>query len=501
MGKSVLLPIAGLLAFGTTISLTAKLIYEVKSTGLSGQPKNFEKPWFLTMTMFAGMCFCFPLLRLKQWQERRSAADPERQPLKSVEVSDRPETPKHKHHHRRVFLALIPAVADLTATLLMMSGLVYTTVSINQTLSGANLVFCAIFSIIFLGRRLDKYNWTGLVLCVIGITLVGIAGGMNAEGSEGVSTEEARSKQYFGIGLILVSQMVQASQMVIEEYLLQHIEMEPLEIVGWEGIYGTAICLLVALPLAQYLPGSDEGSFENSFDSMRLIANSGALIGLGLLDTVATLLYNYFAMCVTQGLSAIHRMLLETMRTLSAWLIGLTLYYVVSHGQYGEKWGHGSFTQLLGFVIMVTGTIVYNRSELVADSEEDSSAGEKEPEATKYATAAPAAPPRRPRAPPPPSPSPSPPPVRPPPSPPRPAPAGRPALPGPAERRRARRSEEPRRPRESAPPPAASPSHTASAPGLRGLLRRREGHVGSIPHSLRSGYMFPSSLKRGSTPH
>eukprot|EP00741_Cyanophora_paradoxa_P010696 tig00020538_g10338.t1 len=327
MGTSVLLPIAGLLVFGTIISLTAKLIFEVESTGLSGQPKNFEKPWFLTMTMFASMCFCFPLLWLKQRQARRAAADPERQPLKGAdrETPDRPETPKHKHHRRRVLLALVPALTDLLATLLMMSGLVYTTVSINQvqpppappprpraralpsppgptlllpppppprapfpihpaptlippppprprltpsphplsppssprpppccpapppplphlpppspgsglseaagrraqTLNGANLVFCALFSVLFLGRRLDKYHCTGLVLCVIGITLVGIAGGLNAEGGDGVSTEEARADELFGIGLILVSQMVHAFQMVIEEYLLQHIE-------------------------------------------------------------------------------------------------------------------------------------------------------------------------------------------------------------------------------------------------------------------------------------
>eukprot|EP00741_Cyanophora_paradoxa_P010695 tig00020538_g10337.t1 len=296
--------------------------------------------------------------------------------------------------------------------------------------------------------------------------------------------------------------------------------MEPLEVVGWEGVYGTAVCLLLALPLAQLIPGDDEGSFENSFDSMRLIANSGALIALNkqwrppfspfrpprpprpahdrelraprlvssqayptALDVVATLFYNYFAMCVTQGLSAIHRMLLETMRTLAAWVIGLTLYYAVSDGQYGEKWGRGSFTQLLGFVIMVTGTIVYNRSELAADSEDldDSSASaldtDLEPETTYQTT---------------PAGSPAPPPL------------ATSALLAPAAGEEGQR-------REREPLPTAGRRRDPHAHGLHGgsgshghgqdavgSLRRRDSHVGSFPHSLRSGYMLPSSLQRGS---
>jgi len=323
------------------------------------------------MVMFFGMTFCFPLHSLKMRRDRRALLKAERQPLLAGTSNDVahapiPERSVHKDHHRRVYLAVFPAMADLIGTALTMTGLLYTTVSVNQMLRGAELVFCAMLSIVFLKRTLDRNNWTGLFLCVVGISLVGLASTLNAH-EDDEESQAKQAKEWMGFALIVSAQAVQASQIVIEEFLLQEIEMEPLEIVGWEGVYGTVISCLVALPIVNFIPGTDCGSFENSWDSVLMIAHSVPLILVEILDTVGMLLYNYFAMCVTQDLSAMHRTVLETLRTLFAWVIDLMLFYIFTNGSLGEPWDRGSWVQLLGFTILVTGTVVYNRSEYEAD--------------------------------------------------------------------------------------------------------------------------------------
>jgi multidrug transporter EmrE-like cation transporter len=62
------------------------------------------------------------------------------------------------------FAAAVPAVADLVATALMNMGLVHITASVYQMLRGAELVFAAIFSIVFLKRKLNYMHLNGLLL-------------------------------------------------------------------------------------------------------------------------------------------------------------------------------------------------------------------------------------------------------------------------------------------------------------------------------------------------
>lgn len=48
--------VSGLMLFGTTCSLFAKIVYEIKGVGLDGKEKYFHKPWAMTSLMFIGGC-------------------------------------------------------------------------------------------------------------------------------------------------------------------------------------------------------------------------------------------------------------------------------------------------------------------------------------------------------------------------------------------------------------------------------------------------------------
>lgn len=54
--------------------------------------------------------------------------------------------------------------------------------------------------------------------------------------------------------------------------------MEPLKIVGFEGIFGSLFMLCLLLPVAYYLPGPEGyGLHENTLDTLHMIKSSKGL--------------------------------------------------------------------------------------------------------------------------------------------------------------------------------------------------------------------------------
>ena len=43
--------------------------------------------------------------------------------------------------------------------------------------------------------------------------------------------------------------------MILEELMLNDLRLHPYELLGWEGVFGTAFMLFVSLPLAWVIPG------------------------------------------------------------------------------------------------------------------------------------------------------------------------------------------------------------------------------------------------------
>lgn len=70
--------------------------------------------------------------------------------------------------------------------------------------------------------------------------------------------------------------MVQGSQYVFEEKVMAVHGAPPLVVIGMEGVWGTAIMLLI-LPIAAALPGRDLGTIENTVDSIVMVSQNRAI--------------------------------------------------------------------------------------------------------------------------------------------------------------------------------------------------------------------------------
>lgn len=345
--------VGGMIFFGTACSLLAKLIYSVRATNSYGEVAVYEKPWTQVLAMFVGMSVCI-LLDMP----RRSipqAASSERAPLLH------PAQPEDDAPSQSVWIISIPTLFDLFATACGTTGLLYTTVSVYQMLRGAMLVWTAVLSIVFLGRRLNRLNYAGIVLCIVGISLVGLAN-IWAE-----DNPRSRSDTVFGILIILLGQVLQAAQVVIEEFLLQDLRMSSVRVVAWEGVFGVLHCVFWVFPIIYFMPGSDHGRLEDTWDALYMFTHSWAVAGIIFSDMTMMLFYNICGMEVTDSLSAVHRVVIETLRTLCVWLVDLVIYYIITDGTLGEKWTAYSYLQLAGFALLFIGTILYNWENLVAD--------------------------------------------------------------------------------------------------------------------------------------
>ena len=66
-------------------------------------------------------------------------------------------------------------------------------------------------------------------------------------------------------------QAVQAAQITFEDYFMADLAIEPLQIVGWEGIFGTFFMVAILLPVVSVTPGEDGSGFhENTLETLHV---------------------------------------------------------------------------------------------------------------------------------------------------------------------------------------------------------------------------------------
>ena len=135
-------------------------------------------------------------------------------------------------------------------------GLLSVTASVYQMLRGAEMLFAALFAVVFLKRKLNRNHHTGIVCCLLGIALVGSSTLLIGTKSDDTK-ETGNGDILFGMLLIVLSQAVQAAQITFEDFFMADLAIPPLKIVGYEGLFGSLMMVGIMLPMVQHLPGKD----------------------------------------------------------------------------------------------------------------------------------------------------------------------------------------------------------------------------------------------------
>eukprot|EP00927_Polykrikos_kofoidii_P059727 TRINITY_DN54865_c0_g1_i1.p1 TRINITY_DN54865_c0_g1~~TRINITY_DN54865_c0_g1_i1.p1 ORF type:complete len:436 (+),score=43.10 TRINITY_DN54865_c0_g1_i1:103-1410(+) len=345
--------IISVLFFGTFSVLTIKWQYDVciimgtesmaKTLECPDGGRRYDKPWAQNWLMFAGEVWVLFVYRVQ-----RTLSDKRRQRLGK---------PPRRFDDASPWVFAIPALCDTLGSGLSSVGMLIVPAAVYQMMRSSNVAFTAILSVGYLKKTLYGYHWIGVATTMLGLGFVGCAAILDGDDSE-KNSPVAWTKMAFGLGVIVFGQIANAFQGVFEEHLLQGRKLSAKRTLGMEGFWGL-VFMTVLLGVFSYIPGNDHGVFEDFSDTARMFANSGQLVWISVADVACVGLCNLSCLMVTKQISAVTRCLVDSCRTVVIWLVSLGLFYT-GYPRWGTPWTPNSWIQLLGFFLIVLGTLMYN---------------------------------------------------------------------------------------------------------------------------------------------
>jgi drug/metabolite transporter (DMT)-like permease len=315
---------------------------------------KFNHPFVQCAVMFVGELMCLGMYGIKLTIQSFRA--------KSQSAKFIPQSPGtlaanvvHLKTDINPLLLAIPACFDIIASTLMNIALTMVAASVYQMLRGIIIIITAVMSIIFLKRKLYRHHWTSMAVIFIGVFMVGTAALLYDSGDDSTSA--------FGLILLFIAQLFAGGMFIVEEKLLGDYYLDPLKVVGLEGLWGLIIYSIL-LPIFQYIPcGIAElcpyGVVEDTkLAFMEYGANPTLiLLSFGVCCSIAC--FNAFGVSVTKNASAAQRSTIDTSRTVLIWVFFLAVPI------YGVTTEHFYVLQLFGFIFLVIGTLVYNEIIIV----------------------------------------------------------------------------------------------------------------------------------------
>lgn len=227
----------------------------------------------------------------------------------------------------------------------------------------SQVIFTLILSSVALGRRFNAQQLLGALIVVVGLVLVALAPSFAAGGESAHGSQDTDVQGYWGVALIVGAQVFRSMQKTWEEHILSNSAIEPLRVVGTEGLYGFGVSVVLLLPLfSTVVPGNDAGGVvEDTSDTWCMVRNSPVLVWIIVVYFVSMLGLNAFGMFVVKELGAVVRVLMGCFRSLFVWLVDLLLWYAIVPGAgVGEQWqGAPSWLQVFGFLLVLCGMVMY----------------------------------------------------------------------------------------------------------------------------------------------
>ena len=162
---------------------------------------------------------------------------------------------------------------------------------------------------------------------------------------------------------------------MFEQKLLSKYHLEPLQVVGYEGLFGLTLYIFL-LPILTFIPCTFGASacvfnheafpfFERPEVYFSEAFSSGSLLFFCILGVFSIATFNITGVTVTKYINALARSIGDVTRTILVWGVGLLISVTAGATHPNYKWeladGGAIVLELLGFVVLVTGNLVYNQ--------------------------------------------------------------------------------------------------------------------------------------------
>lgn len=195
--------------------------------------------------MFLGEALCLPLFYILMRKQSFKEANQDTQRISP-------------------FIFALPCLMEILATLCMFIGLTQVLGSVYGMTRSSVIAFAIFKATIFFKRKFFRHHWTSICLTVLGVFLVGL-------GSHNFKVASLHSgKTSLGVIMLLIGQAFVSAKLTTEEKILKDKEQHPLVAVGWQGVFGFVISLIL-LPVFQVVDCSysvcSNGKVEDSMQA------------------------------------------------------------------------------------------------------------------------------------------------------------------------------------------------------------------------------------------
>lgn len=283
----------------------------------------FDHPFAQAIVMFIGEFLCLIVYRFNKARQSRDVT--------AEKVNDM----------WNPLILAIPALCDCTATSAMYLGLTLTYASQYQMLRGSLILFTKALEYFILKEKVHRYELVGMAFVVIGLLCVGAAALLSK------NTGDAAPNPILGDIIIICAQLIVATQMVYEKKFIDKYQIPPLQMVGWEGVFGLGFMSFMCLVFYQ-IPGPRMGSFENINDAVLQLSNSH-VIQLCVIGSILSIaFFNYSGISISGKFGPATRTIVDTLRTIVIWGYSITV-----------GWEQPVYLQFIGFFFLLCGTFIY----------------------------------------------------------------------------------------------------------------------------------------------
>ena len=256
-----------------------------------------------------------------------------------------------------------------------------------RCLRGSVIIFTGTNSCPHLRQRISLKKWASMIVILMGLIFVGLADVLQQVEKNGahnstlanimdsssdnfafdtkcVLNDTAISFEVVGNIMVVAAQIFYSFQFVYEEMLLSSYDIAPLQMVGWEGLYGLII-MLVMLVLLSYIDTgtcvfssspSPPWKLADPMDGFVQLGNNGQLLILFCSSVLLVPFKMSASIAVTKEFNATTRMVFESIKCVIVWIVSLCV-----------GWQHFQYLQLIGFCITTSGIFIYNHDDKLSD--------------------------------------------------------------------------------------------------------------------------------------
>ncbi|KAK8861071.1 hypothetical protein M9Y10_012765 [Tritrichomonas musculus] len=344
--KSKYLSFAGL----AVLSIFGNLIHKAMSTTITlGLPQDsphfFHKPWFQTLYMFLAEFLSIFVYIFIQCKNHKGKI-------------------RFQISFNFFFFLSIPAICDLTMTVLHLTSFLYLGVSISIIIGFSRLIFSALIARIFLHQKIRSYQLFAIFIIFFSFIFVSIA---IVKGTGTPPIQSSPTIKFLAVAAKLLAHLIDAVKTSIEQHIMQQMKVDSIFLVAAEGFWGFIATLFIFIPIvSRTSPGSIIGLSENQHDTYAMLSNSKFLRIIVYIDIFFILFLNIFHMVAVRSTSALFETLFQSFQSALVWASQILIYYLFKNTKYdeykklGEQWTNWSFLQLIGFFISIAALLIYN---------------------------------------------------------------------------------------------------------------------------------------------